>query len=76
MPLFMALQQPQPDWRSLVSPILIIVIKCLAVGIKYLNVCAYFSLSLKDCKKECCTYYPSRNKTKTKFESFLKNVET
>jgi hypothetical protein len=72
MPLFMVLQQPQPDWRSSVSPILMIVIKCIAVGIKYLNVCAYFSLSLRDYRKECCTCYPSRDKTKTK----LKNAKT
>ncbi len=55
-----------------------IVIKCLMMDIKYINVCAYFSLSLRNYKKECCTYYPSRNKnkTKTKFASFLKNAET
>jgi len=78
MPLFMVLEQPQPNWKSSVSPILMIVIKCLMMGIKYINVCAYFSLSLRDCKKEYCTYYPSRNKnkTKTKFASFLKNAET
>jgi hypothetical protein len=47
MPLFMVLKQPQPDRRSSMSPILMIVIKCLAMGIKYLNVCAYFFLSLR-----------------------------
>jgi hypothetical protein len=29
MPLFMVLQQPQPDWRSSMSPILMIMIKCI-----------------------------------------------
>jgi hypothetical protein len=38
------------------SPILMMMIKYLGVGIKYLNVSPYFFLSLEDNTEECFTY--------------------